>query len=160
MRMCYTFRRSSRAMAVTSTTTMAAFCANYFSPLMPIKSFGIFAGIIVPINYILVVMFYPSFIFIHESEGFQKISNKLKRLNCLKKDAKAAIQTEESATKKVQEISPTERFFKITWNMGVLKFKWIILVFAIGWSVFAAIKASEIKPLTEPEEMVDINHPS
>mgnify|MGYP003326527292 CR=1 FL=1 len=69
-RMCYTFRRSSRAMAVTSTTTMAAFCANYFSPIMPIKSFGIFAGIIVPVNYILVVIFYPSFIFIHESAGF------------------------------------------------------------------------------------------
>lgn len=72
-RMNYTFRRSSRAMAVTSSTTSAAFFANYFSPLMTIKSFGIFAGVIVPINYILVITFFPSFIFIHESEFYKNI---------------------------------------------------------------------------------------
>jgi len=46
-------------MAVTSSTTSAAFFANAFSPLMPIKQFGIFAGVIIPVNYFLVVMFFP-----------------------------------------------------------------------------------------------------
>lgn len=66
-RMSYTFRRSRRAMAVTSSTTSAAFFANLYSPLMTIKSFGVFAGVIVPVNYLLVMVFFPSIIMIHES---------------------------------------------------------------------------------------------
>ena len=66
-RMSYTFRRSRRAMAVTSSTTSAAFFANLYSPLMSIKSFGVFAGVIVPVNYLLVIVFFPSIIMIHES---------------------------------------------------------------------------------------------
>ena len=46
-------------MAVTSSTTSVAFYANFFSPLMPIKAFGIFAGTIIPVNYCLVVMIFP-----------------------------------------------------------------------------------------------------
>jgi protein dispatched 1 len=58
-RMAYAWRRSVRAMAVTSSTTSVAFFANIFSPMMPIKAFGIFAGLIIPINYFLVVTFLP-----------------------------------------------------------------------------------------------------
>lgn len=65
-RMAYTFRRASRAMSVTSSTTMAAFIANIFSPLMPIKSFGIYAGIIVPMQFFLVVAIFPSAVIVYE----------------------------------------------------------------------------------------------
>ena len=65
-RMAYTFRRSSRAMLVTSSTTAAAFLANVFSPIMPIKSFGIFSGVIVPANFLLVVCIFPSATIIYE----------------------------------------------------------------------------------------------
>lgn len=34
--------------------------ANYFSKIMPIKSFGIFAGLIIIVNYILVCLVFPS----------------------------------------------------------------------------------------------------
>ena len=50
-RMAYTFRRAVRAIAFTSSTTGVAFFANIFSPVMPIKSFGAFAGLIVIVNY-------------------------------------------------------------------------------------------------------------
>lgn len=66
-RMAYTFRRASRAMAMTSTTTFAAFVANAISPLMPIKSFGIYAGLIVPINFLLVICFFPPAVIIMET---------------------------------------------------------------------------------------------
>jgi predicted RND superfamily exporter protein len=64
--MAYTWRRASRAMAVTSSTTCVAFMANYFSSLMPIKAFGIFAGVIVPVNYFLVVMMFPSAVIFYD----------------------------------------------------------------------------------------------
>lgn len=65
-RMAYTFRRASRAMAVTSSTTMAAFFANVFSNVMPIRSFGVYAGIIIPLNFIFVVFFFPSAVILYE----------------------------------------------------------------------------------------------
>jgi len=58
-RMAYSFRRGARAMAITSSTTSVAFMANVFSPLMPIRGFGIYSGIIVPVNYMLVIMILP-----------------------------------------------------------------------------------------------------
>jgi len=63
-------------MAVTSSTTAVAFFANMFSPIMPIKSFGLFAGVIVPANYFLVIMIMPSVIIIYEN------------MTCCKKKAK------------------------------------------------------------------------
>ena len=58
-RMAYTFRRSGRAILITSSTTSVAFFGNAFSNMMPIRSFGIFAGVIVPVNYVLVILFMP-----------------------------------------------------------------------------------------------------
>lgn len=73
-RMAYSFRRAVRAMAVTSSTTSAAFFANAFSPLMPIKAFGIYAGIIIPANYFLVVMFFPPATIFYERHIHGKFS--------------------------------------------------------------------------------------
>lgn len=58
-RMAYTVRRAARAMLVTSSTTAGAFLANSFSPIMPIKSLGIYGGIIVPVNAIMVLVLFP-----------------------------------------------------------------------------------------------------
>jgi len=66
-RMAYAFRRGVRAMAVTSSTTSVAFFSNIFSPLMEIQAFGIFSGVIIPVNYFLVVMLIPPAVIIYEA---------------------------------------------------------------------------------------------
>jgi hypothetical protein len=43
-RLAYTFKRAVHATAVTSGTTIAAFLATAISPILPIGTFGIFAG--------------------------------------------------------------------------------------------------------------------
>jgi len=63
--MAVTFRRASKAMLATSSTTGAAFLATGFSPIMPISSFGFFAGILIPINFILVITFYPAVLIVY-----------------------------------------------------------------------------------------------
>ena len=70
--MAFSFRRGTRAMAVTSSTTSVAFMANIFSPLMPIRGFGVYSGIIVPVNYLLVVMILPPAVIWYERyiDGF------------------------------------------------------------------------------------------
>lgn len=66
MRMSYAWKRALKAIAVTSSTTSVAFLANAFSPIMPIKAFGIYAAIIIPSNYLLMVMMFPPAVIFYE----------------------------------------------------------------------------------------------
>jgi predicted RND superfamily exporter protein len=66
-RMAYSFRRGVRAMSVTSSTTAVAFFANAFSTIMPIRAFGIFSGVLIPINFFLVVMIMPPAVIYYET---------------------------------------------------------------------------------------------
>jgi len=60
LRLAYTFRKASGAMFVTSVTTAASFLATCFSPIMPICSFGIFSGIVIAVNYLLILVALPN----------------------------------------------------------------------------------------------------
>ena len=51
---------------MTSATTSAAFLANSFNPIMPVKSFGIYAGILVIVVYILTNLIYPPIVIWYE----------------------------------------------------------------------------------------------
>lgn len=55
-------------MTVTSSTTAVAFFANAMSPIMPIRAFGIFTGVLIPINFFLVVMIMPPAVIYYESK--------------------------------------------------------------------------------------------
>lgn len=63
-RMSYTFRRAWPAILVTSSTTSIAFLANLSSEIMPIQSFGVYAAVLVPVNYILFVFYFPAVLII------------------------------------------------------------------------------------------------
>ena len=65
-RLAYSFKRSFKAIAVTSSTTAVAFLANVFSDLKPIQSFGIYAAIIIPVNFVIVILVMPSIQIIHD----------------------------------------------------------------------------------------------
>lgn len=64
--MAYTIRRAYKAIAATSSTTAFAFLSNGFSSLMPVSAFGYFAAVVVPVNYILIVFYWPAFIVLYE----------------------------------------------------------------------------------------------
>ena len=62
MRLAYSFRRAARATFITSSTTSGAFLANAFNPIMPMASFGIYASILIIVNYMLIVLMFPPII--------------------------------------------------------------------------------------------------
>lgn len=66
--MSYAWKRTARAAAVTSSTTSVAFMANVLSPMMPIQSFGIYAAIIIIVNYFLVIMVMPPAVIFYEDK--------------------------------------------------------------------------------------------
>lgn len=53
-------------MLVTSLTSAVAFLSCAFSDVMPIQSFGIFSGIIVPVCFLLTITVQPINYFIYE----------------------------------------------------------------------------------------------
>ncbi|XP_064628942.1 protein dispatched-like [Lineus longissimus] len=74
-RMSKCFRRAGVAMFTTSLTTMVAFFVSSFSQLLPISAFGSFAGLTVFVNYISVIVFFPTVVSVHHHH-FENICSK------------------------------------------------------------------------------------
>ncbi len=72
-RLAYTWKRAAKAILITASTTSVAFLATGTSDIMPISSFGIYAGIIVPVNYLIVVCNYPAILMLWEKYINKKI---------------------------------------------------------------------------------------
>jgi predicted RND superfamily exporter protein len=142
--MAYAWRRSTKAMAVTSSTTAVAFLANAFSPLMPIRSFGIWSGVIVLINYLLVVTLLPPATIFYEKHIEYKYSPsciiKMKEFSEVRADDKKVKNKDDPFAD--TEYTRTDNFFNTTWNFTINKYKWPILMLALIWAAFAIWKAS------------------
>ena len=61
-----TLRYSAVSMLVTSLTTASAFFAGISSTITAIKCFGIFAGIFILTNYLLMVTYFPAVVALHD----------------------------------------------------------------------------------------------
>eukprot|EP01049_Picozoa_sp_SAG25_P006437 SAG25_NODE_484_length_7474_cov_11.267823_3_plen_954_part_00 len=70
LRMAWTWKRASHAMLTTTLTTAAAFMANGMSPIPPIAVFGIFSALLVLVNYIFVITWFPAMIIMEEKGWF------------------------------------------------------------------------------------------
>lgn len=55
LRLSYAFRQAASTMLVTSLTSAVAFFACAFSAIMPVRSFGIFAAIVVPVCFLITI---------------------------------------------------------------------------------------------------------
>lgn len=66
-RMSWVYRRSGKAMAITSATTCFAFLCTIISPIASTRSFGIFAALVILFDYILVMtLFCTSVVIYHD----------------------------------------------------------------------------------------------
>ena len=155
-RMAYAFRSSARAMAITSSTTSVAFFANIFSPLLPIKTFGIFSGVIIPINFFLVVMFMPPAVILYEEyiqdaylcccecKSLKKLTNRDKEVDgeeVMQDDEENEEKTsseDKDSSKKEEKLGMIEKFFDGPLNKFVFKFKKQIVFASIVWFMYAS----------------------
>jgi hypothetical protein len=64
LRLAMTFRKACAAMLVTSASTVLSFFANLVSSLPVIKEFGLFMGLVVVINFVLVLIYFPTLVII------------------------------------------------------------------------------------------------
>ncbi|KAK3088168.1 hypothetical protein FSP39_015614 [Pinctada imbricata] len=76
------YKRAAKTTFITSLTTSAAFLATSFSPLLPVKTFGIFSALLVSVNYLFDLIYFPTSVMLY-SEKIEPLSRKLRRL-CFK----------------------------------------------------------------------------
>ncbi len=150
-RMNYTWRRAAKASFVTTFTTAIAFLANAFSKLMPIKSFGIFAAVLIPLNYLQVILVFPAILIIHEryfSTLFSKIWSLIKK----KKD-------DEPSEPKQPKPPLLSRFFRGPYITFLKYARWVIIPACVLWLGFCIWRVALMEALTEEEEFLPSNHP-
>lgn len=130
----------------TSSTTAACFFATGLSELMPLASFGIFAGILVPMNFLLVITAFPTFIMFFEY--------KLKKFKCpcffclhKKKPAEGEEESHEKGSK-------IEIFFEKKWTEYTYKFRIPILIAFAIWVAIAIWRTTKLTPVEEEEEFL------
>lgn len=164
-RMAYTFKRSFKAIAVTSSTTAVAFLANTFSDIRPIRSFGIYAAIIIPVNFFIVILVMPSIQILHD-RYFKDSCIKFKEKICAKPSDNAMhnaqvepekgmsdsggtlkhykFQIEDESTidinntvenEKPPEMTFLNRFFSGPYNRFIFKLRYVIVVVFFSFGV-------------------------
>lgn len=155
MRLAYAFRRAARATAVTSSTTSVAFLANSLSPLMPISSFGIYAAVIISVNYALIILVFPPLIIWYD----RRLDGKW----CVcSKENEAKKQSTDANLNEVGEetFGRIEMFFSGPWNKCVYKLRYVIVFMFFVWTIVATIIASQLSPLTKEEQFLPDDHPA
>lgn len=137
-RLAYSFRRGVRAMSVTSSTTAVAFFANLFSPIMTIRAFGVFAGVLIPMNFVLVVFVMPPAVIWWE----RNINEPFKTCCC---NARTPEEIEELRNAE-PELGKAELFFDGAFNMFVQKMRWPITILTTIWAGVAIFFGVQMEP--------------
>lgn len=65
------YRKSVFSMFFTSLTTSVAFFSNSLSPLLATRSFGVFSGIVIIVNYLSVILYFPTVVIMYHTK-FEK----------------------------------------------------------------------------------------
>jgi len=151
--MAYAFKRAFRAIAVTSSTTAVAFLANSTSDIRPIRAFGIYAAIIIPVNFFIVILTMPAIQILHDRYFKERCSSK-KICGCC---CKSKTKVEDIDTPMKKDCMTV--FFEKYFNPFLFKVRYVAvgLFFLLG--IAAAVTASNIGPLTKEEEFLPSDDP-
>ncbi|XP_076464766.1 protein dispatched homolog 1-like [Babylonia areolata] len=152
------YRKSVISMLVTSLTTMAAFLSNAVSPLLATRSFGCFAAILVVINYLSVVTFFPTIIiFYHlhfEDKPHPNDNNDVW--------ATRVRQTQDSGSDQSLEGKPSRLviFFRDYYFAFVTHWiaRWVIVSVFLGCLVGLGYSASRLESDKEPIDLYRDSH--
>lgn len=149
--MAYAFKRAFRAIAVTSSTTAVAFLANATSDIRPIRAFGIYAAIIIPVNFFIVILTMPSIQILHDRYFKERCA--AKKICCCYKKAK--VEDIDSPMKK----DCMSKFFHSYFNPFIFKVRYVAVGLFLILGIVAAVIASNISPLTKEEEFLPKSDP-
>lgn len=167
-RMSWVYRRTGSAMAITSATTCSAFLCTLLTPLVSVQAFGIFAAIVIFVDYVLVMSLFCSATIIYhnkfEKDGFCCAPTCCYGGFCKTSDPTPTMRAYDQATA-VNGDPPTGDKISVFFRSKIAVFltkplnRYIIFTLYFTWVIVAVIFGARLEPTTETEEFLDENHP-
>lgn len=117
---------------------------------MPIKAFGVYAAILIPVNFILVSFLLPPMLVFYDSNiKHRSICDTPKSLGT----AERGQNYNESPSDLLEEAENrcADNFFGNYWNTAVKFLRWPLLLLFLAWGAYAGYIAKDIQPLAEAE---------
>jgi len=157
-RMSWVYRRTGTAMAITSATTCAAFLCTLITPLTSLQSFGIFAAVVIFIDYVLVMTLFCTAVIIYhdrfENSAVFGCCCPCGRVTPTNTDeARVALENSDGEIKRDR----VSEFFKVQ-VAGFIKVplhRLILCVMFLTWLGIAIWQASLIEATKENEQFLD-----
>ena len=151
-RLSSVYRRAAKATLITSFTTTVAFLSNVQSPLLAISSFGLFSAILVIVNYLSVILFFPTVIILHHTSRSGRCCC---GPMCGKNDEDKTTQSEENladdeAKKSIQE--HIIHFFEGWFYQNIITHKivrWVVIAIFVVLVGVSIGFATQLEPDTE-----------
>ena len=146
---CY--RKAAGAMLYTSLTTAVAFAVSSASPLLGIATFGLFSALLIVVNYISIIIFFPTVVI-----SYHLYWEKCRFFCCCPREASSVVDIGDSSkTIDSSRHNPIVRFFSGPYFRLITHpvVRWLILAF------FAALVSASIYFVTRlqiNEEQVGI----
>lgn len=169
-RMSYVYRRTGTAMLITSATTCSAFLCTLLIPISAVRAFGIFAAIVIFIDYVLVMTLYCTAVVIYH--------NKLEKPGCCPCFTGGFCKTTDpsptenayqnaiaSGTESVEETPATEEKVSAFFRDKVSAFIFNpfirigIALAMVGWICAATYFTFQLEATKETEQFLDDSHP-
>ena len=160
------YRHAAKAMFITSFTTIVAFLSNVSSPLLAISSFGLFSAVLVTVNYISVIVFFPTVVIVHHlSRKGQCCCCTLCCCNSsssenIPTESKEHLETPSSSNEKKTFLERIIDFFGGWFFRNIITHKFVRWVTLVIFLVFIGVSigfATQLEPATEQVSLQQIN---
>jgi len=175
-RMSWVYRRTGSAMAITSATTCSAFLCTLITPLAGVRAFGVFAAIVIFIDYVLVMTLFCTSVVIYHNK-FEKQGCCSSSLACCKNtELNTTVEAREKLEKTFNDNNDSDahsdkteedgsdritKFFR-TRVAGFLKVslhrKILFVLFAV-WITVAIVYTTKLEATKEAEQFLSEDHP-
>lgn len=163
-RMTWVYRRTGQAMAITSATTCAAFLCTLITPLVSIKSFGIFAAFVILIDYLLVMSLFCTAVVIYHDRFEDRGCFGCCCTTCSRTDPSPTEQAKEALERdggNDEHVDRVGEFFRNRVAGFVKKpiIRAVLAVLFLGWIGVAVWQTSKLEATQTAEQFLDEDHP-
>lgn len=167
-RMSWTYRRAVKAMSVTSVTTAAAFFVTATSKIMPIGTLGVWAALLILLQFVLVITIFPCATIIwHRFFRVRTVTNCFKKPeegmentptpNFFTRFLPSKMRKEKEA--EAEEYRAVERFFRGRWVNTINKLRYFLIALGVVLVGLSLWRAALLAPPEEAEEFLPASHP-
>ena len=135
-RLSSVYKTAAKTTFVTSFTTMVAFLSNMQSPLLAIYSFGLFSALLIMVNYLSIVIFFPVVLILHHKSRKGKVC-------CVRINRK---ERENANSKKISQY--VIEFFEGWFFRNIITHKvvrWVVIVCFTALAVVSIFYATKLE---------------